>query len=268
MSIVRASFYEIARRLIDASATDDVCKGLVSGTLTAKSTSPVIGAIASGRDGVREAVLSLQELWRADFQMLDGPALCLVLRAVSGSIKQEQLRATQTEVVWTGPKVAGSFLRATRQVVQDIIDGAKSELLVVGYWIAAPEDEEGIVQDIIELIAAAVRRGVAVTMVLDHGKKPYGKDNRQILLDLWPAGVALPRLLTWRIGEDEKHRKLHAKVLVADEQDALVTSANLTMYALDINMEMGARLAGDPAAKIADHFTRLIASEILEPYGP
>lgn len=266
MGSSRSTLYDIVRRLIDAGALEDVCKALISGALNPKSTSPVLGAIATGRDAVRETIVTLQTLWRTDFQALDGPNLCLVLRAIADAINQEWHRSTQTEVVWTGPKVAGSYLRATRQVVQDIIDGAQSELLVVGYWIAAPEDEEGIVQDIIELIAAAVRRGVAVTMVLDHGKKPYGKDNREILLSLWPEGVPLPRLLTWRTAEDEKHRKLHAKVLVADEQDALVTSANLTMYALDINMEMGARLAGDPAAKITDHFNRLIASEILELY--
>jgi len=34
-------------------------------------------------------------------------------------------------------------------------------------------------------------------------------------------------------------RKLHAKVIVADRRDALVTSANLTQAGLLANLEMG-----------------------------
>jgi phosphatidylserine/phosphatidylglycerophosphate/cardiolipin synthase-like enzyme len=60
--------------------------------------------------------------------------------------------------------------------------------------------------------------------------------------------------------------KLHAKVLVADRGDALVTSANLTSYAMDRNMEMGARIIGQPAADIARHFDLLEAYGVLEPY--
>ena len=41
------------------------------------------------------------------------------------------------EVVWTGPRASTSFLRATRQVVLDVLQGATSELLVVGCWISA-----------------------------------------------------------------------------------------------------------------------------------
>jgi phosphatidylserine/phosphatidylglycerophosphate/cardiolipin synthase-like enzyme len=73
-------------------------------------------------------------------------------------------------------------------------------------------------------------------------------------------------MLTWRLPPNDEHLKLHAKVLVADHIDALVTSANLTSYAMDRNMEMGVRVLGAPAAAIAQHFRLLIARGILEPY--
>jgi phosphatidylserine/phosphatidylglycerophosphate/cardiolipin synthase-like enzyme len=60
--------------------------------------------------------------------------------------------------------------------------------------------------------------------------------------------------------------KLHAKVLVADRRDALITSANLTSYALGRNMEMGVRIVGLPAFDIARHFDLLSSGGILEPY--
>ena len=72
--------------------------------------------------------------------------------------------------------------------------------------------------------------------------------------------------MTWRAPGDNEYLKLHAKVIVADHRDALVTSANLTMYAMDLNMEMGVRVLGAPAASIADHFDLLIAKGTLQPY--
>jgi phosphatidylserine/phosphatidylglycerophosphate/cardiolipin synthase-like enzyme len=103
-------------------------------------------------------------------------------------------------------------------------------------------------------------------MVLDSGEKSYGKNNRDVLGDLWPSGKALPELLTWEVPESEKHLKLHAKVLVADRGDALVTSANLTMHALDRNMEMGVRVSGPAGQRIAHHFDLLRVKRVLVPF--
>ena len=53
--------------------------------------------------------------------------------------------------------------------------------------------------------------------------------------------------------------KVHAKVVVADEARALITSANLTARAWDDNIELGV-LIGDPAlaSGVVDHFQGLI----------
>jgi cardiolipin synthase A/B len=153
-----------------------------------------------------------------------------------------------------------------REVVREILRGAKAELLVVGYWIAARDDEEGIIEEVIASLAGAITRGVTVSVVADERVRQDGQDNRRILMSAWPPGVTLPKLLTWRLPPGDQHLKLHAKVLVADRRDALVTSANLTSYAMDRNMEMGVRIIGHPADDIARHFDLLAAESILEPY--
>ncbi len=84
---------------------------------------------------------------------------------------------------------------------------------------------------------------------------------------LWPRDLAPPALLTWRTSGDDAHLKLHAKVIVSDRRDALVTSANLTLHAIDLNMEIGVRVLGEPASAIASHFDRLIAQGVLVSYG-
>lgn len=254
------------RQLINAGAFDEVIKALDSGALTSESGAASIAKLAAGRGAVDRALRDLLADWTSHFAAVGNSGFALQLETIKEAVALTDREATQTEVVWTGPKVEGSYLRATRQVVQDIILAARSELLVVGYWLAGKQDYEGIINDIIDLMADAVARGVKVTMVLDEGEKGYGKNNRDTLVALWPEGIAEPRLLTWRIPSGDKHLKLHAKVLVADRNDALVTSANMTMYALDRNMEMGVRAQGQPSERIAKHFELLQLKEILVNY--
>jgi phosphatidylserine/phosphatidylglycerophosphate/cardiolipin synthase-like enzyme len=263
---VAKSLAQSVRQLINAGAFGEVISAIESGLLTTQSGSVSIAKLAAGRTGVQSAITHLLRSWNVQFGAQSNTVFALQLVALKEAVALTASEAIPTEVVWTGPKVEGSYLRATRQVVQDIIAAAQTELLVVGYWLAGKEDHEGIINDIVELIADAVTRGVKVTMVLDEGEKGYGKNNRDTLVSLWPKTVPLAQLLTWKIPADEKHLKLHAKVLVADRHDALVTSANLTMYALDRNMEMGVRIQGQPSERVAQHFDLLMHKDVLVSY--
>lgn len=253
-------------RLLDAGAFPSTVEAVRSGRLGQRSGPATIGAVASGRPGVTTTLQGLQRLWGARYSATDGVGFADILEAVAEGAMVERTSHPTTEVVWTGPRVEGSYLRATRQVLQDIINGAHEELLVVGYWIAGHGDQEGIIRDVISLIANAVARGVAVTMVLDSGERTYGNNNRDVLAELWPTQESLPTLLTWDVPGSEKHLKLHAKVLVADRHDSLVTSANLTMHALDRNMELGVRVVGPMVSRIAHHFELLQSNGTLVPY--
>jgi len=261
---------QIARlvlRLANAEALDATLRALQDGTLTRCAGAATRGRVASGRTGVDQMLKELDNIWCADPTSLDASELALMLSSIAAGTRVQREQSSSNEVVWTGPPVKGSFLRATRQVVQDIIQNAHSELLVVGYWLAGKGDTEGIISDIIEQISKAVDRGVNVTMVLDMtAEKKDGKNNLETLQNLWPGSVPMPEILTWKIPEDDAHLKLHAKVLVADKSDALVTSANLTMYALDRNMEMGVRVSGIPAERIAHHFDLLRQAQVLVPF--
>ena len=62
--------------------------------------------------------------------------------------------------------------------------------------------------------------------------------------------------------------KMHAKVIVADARDALVTSANLTRHGFVGNVEMGVRIVGKPAKTVADVFERLLVNGALVTWAP
>lgn len=256
----------IALALADALSLENICSALEEGRLGPRSSAATRAAVAAGSVGVESQVRLLQEAWNALGPELPATTVALVLRTSVAAVDAHRRYAPTTQVVWTGPKVEGSFLRTTREVVRELVRTAHTELLVVGYWIAARDDGEGIIEEVIGLLADAVTRGLFLRVVVDERVRPDGRDNRRILVSAWPDGVALPRILTWRLPLGDQHLKLHAKVLVGDRRDALVTSANLTSYAMDRNMEMGVRLVGRPAADIARHFDLLEADGILEQY--
>lgn len=257
---------EITMSMIDASAVEDICAALSEGQLLPMSTAAIRGSLAHGSPELELQIKRLQELWASGLSDLSGHSLAVALRASAQGIQLERALSPKIQVVWTGPKVGGSFVRATREVVREIVRSATRELLVVGYWLAAREDGEGIIEEFIDLLAEATGRGIALTIVLDERKRVDGTDNRKVLLDVWPRGVPLPRLLTWKLPLDDKHLKLHAKLLAADEFDALVTSANLTWYAMDRNIEMGIRIVGEAASTISQHIKLLDQQGTLQAF--
>lgn len=257
---------ELALAIADGSRLETVCSALENGRLRLESTAATRAAVAGGNAAIESRLRSLQEVWARCVPELSARALALVLKVSVASVADFKRHVPATQVVWTGPNVEGSFLRSTREVVRQLLCRAQSELLVVGYWIAARDEGEGIIEEVISSLAEAVVRGVAVTVIVDERVRKDGRDNRQILQTAWPDAVRLPVILTWRLPLDDQHLKLHAKVLVADRCDALITSANLTSYALDRNMEMGVRIVGHPAFDIARHFDLLASEGVLEPY--
>jgi len=59
--------------------------------------------------------------------------------------------------------------------------------------------------------------------------------------------------------------KLHAKMVIVNRHDVLITSANLTGHGLGRNLEIGRRAYGKPAEDAADHFDELIKAGTFQP---
>jgi cardiolipin synthase len=130
------------------------------------------------------------------------------------------------------------------------------------------------IRAIIKSLIGKARSGVKVRFVFDPGEKSGGPDNFTALDAEWPPDLAgaLREVYSWgdgltrATGKNGQHydRKLHAKVIVADRHDALVTSANLTRAGLLENLEMGLRIQGATAGAVVRHFDLLIAEGVLE----
>jgi cardiolipin synthase A/B len=77
------------------------------------------------------------------------------------------------------------------------------------------------------------------------------------------SGLNLLRL-HWPASSRPPGAALHTKIIVVDDQVALVGSANLTSRAMESNLECGILIRGGPQPRaIRDHITGLHAAGVL-----
>ncbi len=210
---------------------------------------------------VRGMVGELMEAWRLNGLSITPQELAWSLRAASRM--DEAHRARQSlELVWTGPTPESSTLRRTDQALLELIESARAELIMTTF--AAYK-----VPAICGALMAAIERGVQVVLILESAKVSEGK----VTFD---PKEAFPKHLLQRVeiyawpldkrdvDAQGRHGSLHAKCAVADQAMAFISSANLTEYALSLNMELGMLAKGGSLPReLAAHLRGLIQSRVL-----
>jgi phosphatidylserine/phosphatidylglycerophosphate/cardiolipin synthase-like enzyme len=171
------------------------------------------------------------------------------------------------ELVLSGPELPGVPMRDTAAVMQMLTAAAQKEILLVGYAV-----HNG--QRIFEGLAARMRQvpALRVTFCLDIAR-PFGDTSlpseivrrfaREFRTKHWPW-PELPALYydPRSVAEGTTERSsLHAKCVVVDSREALVTSANFTEAAQERNIEVGVLIRHAPLAqRITDYFRGLQAT--------
>ncbi|HEY6320260.1 MAG TPA: phospholipase D-like domain-containing protein [Thermoanaerobaculia bacterium] len=182
------------------------------------------------------------------------PASVMRLCLQALRIQHEELlpRLLDAELVATLPPETPGIARPTERVVREMLDAATTEIILLGYELTD--------RDLIGLLAAAASRGAGVIMICDRGRGAA-----QRVRDSWPSRTPLPRIFHDRERADGAHyASMHAKCLLIDGRDLLVTSANFTFHGLRGNIEIGIRLGGAPAAEARKIFSYLVESRVLE----
>jgi cardiolipin synthase A/B len=185
--------------------------------------------------------------------------LVLALRAASETAMCLSAAQPVVEVVWTYPGTSRPGLRTTGSVAREIVDNCRGSLLIVGYAVTVDPQRTSMASHTVDAIARAAERGVVVTAVLHRGV------NRLAFLRAWPERVTPPSIFTWPLSDDDK-ATVHAKLLISDRNDGLITSANLTYHGFERNLEMGLRVTGRPAGEIHHRIQELIAAGELVPW--
>ncbi|MFL9458481.1 MULTISPECIES: DISARM system phospholipase D-like protein DrmC [Nostocales] len=220
----------------------------------------------------RRVVADLLDAWSREGSHVDGSAMpaaggyaiaaALMSAAYCEQAAREEL---SVELVWTGPSLEGTRLRRTQQVLLQLIQDAKQELILVSFAVYK-------IPEIAKALVNAIERGISLKIIAEtpesgEGKIPFGVGTtlgmeiaRKAQLYIWPRHKRLT-------DSEGRYGSLHIKCVVCDRQHLFVSSANLTEYALTLNMEMGVLIhSEDLACQVVEHMNDLIQQETLMLY--
>lgn len=186
-----------------------------------------------------------------------------LLRGASAADRATRARQ-DLELVWTGPSPHNSAFRRTEQALIEVIEAARDELWIVSFASYK-------VPAISSALLAAALRGVTIRLVLESKEESDGKLTFSALQGLGRALAEKASVYVWPQGrrpadESGGQGALHAKCAVADGEILFVSSANLTEYAMKLNMEMGVLVRGSALPRrTTDHLNWLVESGTLQP---
>lgn len=202
--------------------------------------------------GGRHAAARFFTCWARSAPDCTAEAAAGVLAGVA-ECSDRRSRGEQIEVVWTGPRSGSRPLRRTEQVLLQIVESAKRRLTIASYAVFR-------IPRIGSALVAAASRGVGVRILIERESDfdtvmAVGTEvARRCELYEWPLASRPTR-------PDGRPALMHLKCVVADSSVLYVSSANLTEYALDGNMELGLVVRGSAAAaEVERHFDELVAN--------
>lgn len=169
----------------------------------------------------------------------------------------------KVELLWAGPSPArGMPARRIDQVLYDMISTAQKEILLITF--AAHK-----IQRLADALAlASARPQLRIRLLLEFGAHSQNQLTHDALKAFPPDLQSKAEIFFWPLEKRElnvfgKPGKLHAKGAVVDNQ-ALLSSANLTDDAFLRNLELGALFTGgEMPAKLRQHFEHLVSNGTL-----
>ncbi|MGB3296480.1 MAG: DISARM system phospholipase D-like protein DrmC [Phormidesmis sp.] len=208
----------------------------------------------------RQALTGLLTIWYEDNFELNGASIATALRSTRYCVERSQ-EALNIEVVWTGPEVSRIPVRRTEQVLLQLIRSSVAELTLVSFAVYK-------VPTLTKALIAALDRGVQIRIIAETNEgdafAPFG-----VKAGLGEEISTRADVYEWDKAKRPrdaagKHGSLHMKVAISDRRHLFITSANLTNYALSLNMEMGLLVHSEATAcHISEHLDQLIQQEII-----
>lgn len=203
---------------------------------------------------VAVALHRLKKSWQAS--EVSAGELAAMLAASSHTI--DKINAEQSlELVWTGPTTPFVSARRTEQALLQVIESARKSLFITSF-VAYD------VSSIIDALNHACERCVAVSILLESSQLHGGSISIDVIGKI-SALVPDAKLYVWQNKASEfTDGRVHAKVAIADSKICFITSANLTGFAMERNMEAGLLITGGRVPKsLADHLNSLVATKVI-----
>lgn len=211
--------------------------------------SDVVGTpIASGVIG------ELVDAWQS--VSVSSDELASMLLAAKHALARAAL-GQSTELVWTGPTTPFVAARRTEQALLQVINAAKTSLFITSF-VAYD------VSSIVKALNEASAKGVLISMLLELSQE-YGGSIGFDAIGKMKLLVPSARIYAWRDkAEKFSDGRVHAKVVVADGKICFITSANLTGFAMEQNMEVGVLISGGQIPRLLnEHLGSLVDTRVI-----
>jgi phosphatidylserine/phosphatidylglycerophosphate/cardiolipin synthase-like enzyme len=211
----------------------------------------------------RGLFLDFIQAWWQTPEAISGASIAASLEAAAHQAARLR-NLSGVELVWTGPSGMNAGMRSTEQVILDMIRSARHSIYVVTF--AAYR-----VSTLVGALTEAVDRGVRVSFILEDKDESEGKVTENALPALSGDGLSTAKVYVWPLdqrprNERGQHGALHAKCVLVDGQRLFVSSANMTEFALTLNIELGVLLnGGDAPRQVERNLTELIRTGVLKP---
>lgn len=209
---------------------------------------------AVGTPAATGVVDDLVEAWRATNVSAEELASMLL---AAGHVFTKTAGQQSTELVWTGPTTSFVSARRTEQALLQVINAAEQTLFITSF-VAYD------VSTIVKALNAASDRGVSISMILELSQDHGGTITFDAIGKMRTL-IPTARLYAWRDkAEPFTDGRVHAKVAVADGKISFITSANLTGYAMEKNMEAGVLISGGQLPRLLDdHLRSLVDTKVV-----
>ena len=156
------------------------------------------------------------------------------------------------ELVITAPPSFALKAKPTKIAVNTMLMGAKKSILITGYSLS---DYFG---DLVDCIIKKSQEGVLVKFFVNDIESQKTFDRLCRYCGKFLRIYNYPK-------QDDKMSALHAKVISVDQEDTLITSANLSYHGQEGNIELGTQIRSKSLAKqVDDIFTKLVFAGVFQ----
>ncbi len=211
----------------------------------------------------RRAASDVLKAWKSDQGCWSSRAIAAAL--LSATYTSSTIRENlAVELVWTGPESTSIPIRRTDQVLLQLIRECKEELILVSFAIYK-------VPEVVQALLKALERGIKLRIIAETPESGDGKIPFGIKSTFGTEILSQSQVLIWPkekrpVDSQGKYGSLHVKGAIVDQTKLFITSANLTEYALSLNMELGVLVENDDLAKqLISQINDLLSKEILIP---
>ena len=154
---------------------------------------------------------------------------------------------TKIEILSTHPDIMKLGLRATEPSMLELINNAKDEIQILSYAVTNGASE------IFLALEKALLKGVKLNFVLND----LGELNEKVLTSLKSFKENFQYCKIY-IFDSNGIQDLHAKIMVADREKAIVGSSNLTAKGLIWNLEIGFLIEDKSIWKLSEVIDRIV----------